>query len=178
MRNINLCDNENSHHIAHGVSTQCCHLRRNFSNFLRCAKHKFLEMRGAWVFWRCAKQQLFGDAQSLNFSHLNQLVNIVRLLVSVCPGHQHHFAIGAEVHIKFQLFLVLQKEVTNIDNFDLRTVSKTLKKFAGPQKMDENPWRYWSKGRCLLRWWRSSGTPSYCLGPFPRSEKSSHCLAF
>ena len=52
------------------------------------------------LFW-----QLFETSEPLN-DHLSQLVNVVRLLLSVSPGQEDHLPIGVQVHVELQLVLV------------------------------------------------------------------------
>ena len=85
------------------------------------------------LFW-----QLFETSEPLN-DHLSQLVNVVRLLLSVSPGQENHLTIGVQVHVELQLVLVGQKEVPDVHNLNLRTFLRKINKCEVPQKKGEVP---------------------------------------
>ena len=100
----------------HSISAQCCHLQKGccyFGNFLE-------------------------TFEPLN-DHLSQLVNVVRLLLSVSPGQEDHLPIGVQVHVELQLVLVGQQEVTDVHNLNLRTFLRMGDKCKVPQKKGEVP---------------------------------------
>ena len=71
--------------------------------------------------------------------HLSQLVNVVRLLLSVSPGQEDHLSIGVQVHVELQLVVVGQQEVADVRNFNLRTFLRMGDKCEVPQKKGEVP---------------------------------------
>ena len=71
--------------------------------------------------------------------HLSQLVNVVRLLLSVSPGQEDHLPIGVQVHVELQLVLVGQQEVADVHNLNLRTFLRMGDKCKVPQKKGEVP---------------------------------------
>ena len=85
------------------------------------------------LFW-----QLFETSEPLN-DHLSQLVNVVRLLLSVSPGQEDHLPIGVQVHVELQLVLVGQQEVPDVHNLNLRTFLRKINKCEVPQKKGEVP---------------------------------------
>ena len=85
------------------------------------------------LFW-----QLFETSEPLN-DHLSQLVNVVRLLLSVSPGQENHLTIGVQVHVELQLVLVGQQEVADVRNLNLRTFLRRGGKCEVPQKKGEVP---------------------------------------
>ena len=85
------------------------------------------------LFW-----QLFETSEPLN-DHLSQLVNVVRLLLSVSPGQEDHLSIGVQVHVELQLVSVGQQEVADVHNLNLMTLLTMDDRCKVPQKKGEVP---------------------------------------